>query len=78
MRIPVCWKRIAGKVIASVLREDMVSSVDSVQVYTRYDAGYEAAVHAMHSIFKEENIVAVLLTDAGNASNMVNKKVLPS
>ena len=32
-------------------------------------------MHAMHSIFDEENTEAVLLIDAGHAFNAVNQKV---
>ena len=37
-----------------VLREDVVTSVDSLQVCNGHDAGCEATVHAMHFIFNEE------------------------
>lgn len=39
----------------------------------RHDAGCQAAIHVMHSIFKQGNTEAVLLIDAGNAFNTVNK-----
>ena len=40
-----------------------------------HEAGCEAAVHAMHDIFEEENTEAVLLVDASNAFNSVNRNV---
>ena len=68
-------RRITGKVVVSVLRKDVIASVGSLQVCAGHDAGCGAAVHAMHSIFHEENTEAVLLIDAGNAFNAVNRKL---
>lgn len=65
-----CWK--SGCVSSTW---NVVSPVDSLQVCARYDAGCQAAVHIMHSIFKEVNTEAVLLIDAGNAFNSVNGNV---
>ena len=69
-------RRITGKVVVSVLRKDVIASVGSLQVCVGHDAGCEADVHTMHSIFDEENTEAVLLIDAGNAFNAINRKVL--
>ena len=51
------------------------SLVDSLQVCAAHDTGCKTAVHLMHFIFKEENTVAVLLIDASNTFNMMNKMV---
>ena len=40
------------------------------------DAGVEAVVHSVHDIFSEETTEAVLLIDAGNAFNSINRKVM--
>lgn len=45
-----------------------------MQVCAGHDGGCEAAVHAMNQIFKEEDTEAVLLIDASNAFNSVNRK----
>ena len=47
-----------------------------LQVCAGQEAGSEAAAHAMHEIFKEQDTEAVLLIDATNAFNTVNRKVL--
>ena len=49
-------KRIIGKVIVSVVCNDIISSVDSLQVSAGHEAGCEAAIHAMHTIFENENV----------------------
>ena len=67
---------ITGKVVVSTIREDITESVGSLQVCAGQEAGSEAAVHAMHEIFKEQDTEAVLLIDATNAFNTVNRNVL--
>ena len=67
-------RRIAGKVIVSAIQKDIVSSVGSLQVCAGHEAGCEAIIHAMHSIFEEESSEAVLLVDASNAFNSVNRE----
>ena len=59
----------------AVVRQDVISSVSSLQVCVGHEAGCEAAIHAMHSIFEEENTEAVLLIDAANAFNSINRNV---
>ena len=38
-------KRITGKVVVSVLRNDVTASVGSLQIWAGHDAGCEAAVY---------------------------------
>ena len=40
------------------------------------DAGAEAAIHAMHDIYSTEESEAVLLIDAENAFNSINRSVM--
>ena len=68
-------RRIIGKSVANVLKSDVKHSVGSLQVCAGQDAGCEAAVHAIHRIFDQEVSEAVLLVDASNAFNSVNRKV---
>ena len=42
----VIW-RIAGKVVASALRDDIIKYTGTPQVYARQEAGVEAAIHSM-------------------------------
>ena len=68
-------RRIAGKVVDSIVREDLIRSVRSLQVCAGHEAGCEAAIHAKHSIFNKEETEAVPLIDASNASKSANINV---
>ena len=65
---------IACKVVVYVIREDIISSVGSLQVCAGHETACEAAIHAMHHIFEEEATYAVILIDASNAFNSINRK----
>ena len=65
-------RRIAGKVVISTVKDDVISSVGSLQVSAEHDAGCEAVVHPMNSIFCENKTEAILLVDAANTINSVN------
>ena len=67
-------RRIVGKVIVSILRDDIISSIGPLQVCAGQEPGWEAAIDAMYEMYKEHS-EAVLLLDAANAFNSVNWKV---
>ena len=68
-------RRIAGKVIVSVLKNDVIDCTGSLQVCAGQEAGIEAAVHALNSMYNDENNDAVLLVDTSNAFNSLNREV---
>ena len=68
-------RRIAGKVIVSVLKNDIIDCNGSLQVCAGQEAGIEAAVHLLNSMYNDENNDAVLLVDASNAFNSLNREV---
>ena len=51
-----------------------MDSVGSLQVCAGQDAGCEAAIHALRDIYEQEECEAVMLIDASNAFNSVNRK----
>ena len=53
---------------------DILEAAVPLQLCAGQDAGCEAAIHAMRSLFAEENTEAVLLVDASNAFNSLNVK----
>ena len=67
-------RRITGKVIVSHIRKDVISAVGSLQVCAGHEAYWESIIHAMHKIYEEDESEAILLVDASNAFNSVNRK----
>ena len=68
-------RRIIGTSVIHTLKEDSIRSVGNLQVCAGHESGCEAAIHAMSQVFNEEDSEAVLLIDASNAFNAVNRKL---
>ena len=47
-------RHIPGKVVISVVKKDVVTSTDWLQVCAGPEAGWEAAIHAMPNIYETE------------------------
>ena len=62
-----------GKCVMSVTKQDMIDACGSRQVCAGHKSGKEAAVLAMRSIFDVDDTDAVLLIDASNAFNSMNR-----
>ena len=69
-------RRIVGKAIISVVRPEIMSCTGQLQLCAGQASGCEAAVHAISDIFEEQFTDALLLIDADNAFNSLNRKVL--
>ena len=67
-------RRIIAKAILYVIRTDIQLAAGALQTCAGHDAGAEAAIHAMRDIFADNNTDAVLLVDASNAFNQVNRQ----
>ena len=52
-----------------IANEDITKTVFSLQLRASQEAGYKAAIHAMHSIFEANQTEAILLVDAEDAFN---------
>ena len=67
-------RRIIGKAVMKLTKHDLQNAVGSLQLCAGQDAGCEAAVHAMSKIFDNEDTEAVIMVDASNAFNRLNRK----
>ena len=67
-------RRLMGKVVASTLKKDVQISVGPLQTCSGLKSGSEAAVHAMREYFDTEECEGILLIDAENAFNSLNRK----
>ncbi|XP_028417275.1 uncharacterized protein LOC114541674 [Dendronephthya gigantea] len=68
-------RRIIGKSIVFA-KPQIMDSAGDLQLCAGQQSGCEAAVHAMSKIFEEEETDAVLLVDATNAFNSINRKIM--
>ena len=68
-------RRIIAKAVLSLLRLDIQDAAGPLQVCAGQDGGCEAAVHAMRQFYAEQNVQGVLLVDASNAFNTINRQV---
>ena len=67
-------RRIIGKAVMRVMKYDLQDSIGSIQLCAGQDAGCEAAVHSMEKVFADENTEAMILVDASNAFNRLNRQ----
>ena len=66
-------RRIIGKVVVGAIREDIINAAGPLQTCAGLKAGIEASIHAMREIFDKEETEALLLVDAENAFNNLNR-----
>ena len=66
-------RRVISKAVTSSLKREIQDAAGSLQTCSGVEAGIEAAVHAMRMTFDEEETEAMLLVDASNAFNNLNR-----
>ena len=62
----------------SVVKGDVQQATRSLQVCAGQPGVCEAAIHAMRSIYKDDNTDALLLIDAANTFNSLNREAMLS
>lgn len=67
-------RRIIAKAILMITRDDILDVAGSLQLCAGQIAGTEAAIHAVRSRFESEDCEALLLVDASNAFNTLNRQ----
>ena len=68
-------RRIIGKTLMTVLKRDIIRAAGVSQVCAGHPSGCEAAIHALRKMFDFMSTDAVLLVDADNAFNRLNRAV---
>ena len=68
-------RRIIGKAINWISKDNMQESAGLLQTVTSLTAGAEAAVHSVWLIFKDSSTEAIILVHANNAFTNINRKV---
>ena len=69
-------RRIISKTILSNLRSDIADVVGTDQLCVGQKSACEAAIHTLDEIFREDSTKGVLLIDASNAFNTLNRKAV--
>ena len=67
-------QRIIGKAIMDIVGKDVQNAARSLQLAAGHVAGNETAVHAMRDLFNDAASEGVLLVDAMNAFNRLNRR----
>ena len=67
-------RRIIGKAVLSVIKEDILRVAGVKQLCVGQQTGCEAAIHALRCIFDHPSTEAILLVDATNAFNNLSRK----
>ena len=67
-------RRIIGKAIVTIISDDIQAAAGPLQVCAGHVAGCEAAVHSMRQVFESTQTEAVILVDASNAFNSLNRQ----
>ena len=68
-------RRIIGKCVIKAVGNDVQMAAGALQTCAGVQSGIEAAIHAMARTFRDEDCEAVILVDADNAFNRLNRKV---
>ena len=66
-------RSVIAKCVTGVTKRDIIGASGTLKVCAGLKSGAEAAIHAMHGIFDADNTDAVLLIDASNAFNSLNR-----
>ena len=66
-------RRIVGKALMKHMNNEVVSSTAPIQACSGLSGGVEAAVHALRRLYEDDDTQAVMLVDAENAFNLMNR-----
>ena len=66
-------RRIVAKCVTRVTKEDGLEASGPLQLCAGHKSGSEAGIHAVHNLFEADDTDAVLLVDATNAFNSLNR-----
>ena len=70
-----CVRRIIGKTITGLLKEDIICAVGTLQTCAGLKLGIEAAIHAVRKSYEEDKSECLLVVDTDNAFKKLNRKV---
>ena len=69
-------RRIIGKAIMTLVKDDVIDATGPTQLCAGQLAGCEAGVHTLNSLFESRETDGVLLVDATNTFNQLNRQAV--
>ena len=67
-------RRLIGKVVVGNIKDDIIEAAGPLQTCAGLNSGIEATIHAMRRVFEDDSTEAVMLVDAENAFNNLNRE----
>ena len=62
-----------GKAILFIIKQDILEAAGTLQLCVGQEAGGEVVIHIMRQLFQDNTCEAVILVDATNAFNSLNR-----
>ena len=67
-------RRVIGKSVITLIKPEIIEAVGPLQLSAGQEGGCEAACHAMRQLFDDDQSEGVVLVDASNAFNSLNRR----
>ena len=67
-------RRIIGRAVTTLLKPELVNNTAPLQTCAGLEGGVEASIHALRRMYNDDNTEGILLIDASNAFNALNRK----
>ena len=71
-----CLRRIIGKAVLTILRDDIIENAGSLQSCAGVKGGIEANIHAVEELYDDEESQDLIQMNASNVFNRLNRKNL--
>ena len=68
-------RRVIGKSVTTLLKPEILAATAPLQAAAGLQGGVEAAIHSLRTMYEDEDTHGILLVDADNAFNRLNRKV---
>ena len=68
-------RRIIGKALMKVIGKKVLQAAGPLQLCAGQNAGSEAAIHALRELFERPETEVIIIVDARNAFNNLNRQV---
>ena len=74
IRVGETLRRLIAKAILRVTHDDILKALGSIQLCAGQEAACEAGINAMRNLFEDDGVEAMLMVDASNAFNSLNRE----